>query len=492
MNIRIRSTLLLFLTVLCSTDLAAQRSLEYVVRERTAPNHIRCVGAELDAHFHYNHINRSEGSKVEDWENVIVPRIRKMQVQSLRVMVLPQWYEPQNDNGDPAVADYAGFRFDSPEMQSLYPILDLAQEMKIPVTIVPWGATPESFMSSAKGWIVRPENLEEYAENISALLYYLIKECKYTCIDEVTPGNEPDGWWIVPAEYVAICKALHARLKADGLLGHVRLNLIDSTDRGGHFGFIEECTRQLDGIADVINSHTYIFGYETPTKDIMQWEEKNCSIAASIGLRHCVGEFGSNQPTSSSRQTDIDLYRRGVLMVRNAISFLAAGAYNISYWQLFDQYYGRHDDYRAMQQLGMWRSVKADYTSEPYHHLIDCDYEVRPQYYAYSLLTRFVRPGAQVFRMDADGDLGLTNALCVRNKDKSYVYIVANQENEDLHVTLRNERKNIRGRYEKYVYQEGYLPKGDEMIPSKQGKFRVDGHICETVPANSVVLYRFP
>ena len=179
-------------------------------------------------------------------------------------------------------------------------------------------------------------------------------------------------------------------------------------------------------------------------------------------------------------------------MVRNAISFLAAGAYNISYWQLFDQYYGRHDDYRAMQQLGMWRSVKADYASEPYHHLIDCDYEVRPQYYAYSLLTRFVRPGAQVFRMDADGDLGLTNALCVRNKDKSYVYIVANQENEDLHVTLRNERKNIRGRYEKYVYREGYLPKGDAMIPSQPGKFRADGHICEPVPANSVVLYRFP
>ena len=94
--------------------------------------------------------------------------------------------------------------------------------------------------------------------------------------------------------------------------------------------------------------------------------------------------------------------------------------------------------------------------------------------------------------MDADGDLGLTNALCVRNKDKSYVYIVANQENEDLHVTLRNERKNIRGRYEKYVYQEGYLPKGDAMIPSQPGKFRADGHICEPVPANSVVLYRFP
>lgn len=480
------------LPLLCSANLLAQRPLEYVVRENTQPNHIRGVGVELDAHFHYNHVLRSEGSRTEDWDSIVVPRIKQMQVKSLRVMVLPQWYEPQNDNIDAQVANMDAFRFDAPEMQSLYPLLDLAQQMGIPVTIVPWGATPKSFLSGKEGWIVAPENYEEYAENISTLLKYLIKERKYTCIDEVTPGNEPDGWGIGPQEYISICKALHGRMKKDKLLGRVRLNLIDNTDRGGRFDFIEGCVQGLKGIADVVNSHTYIFGYETPSADIMQWEEKNCSIAASIGLRHCVGEFGSNQTVGASRQKDIDEYRRGVLIVRNAISFLAAGAYNISYWQLFDQYYSRYDAYPQMQQLGMWKSVKADYASEPYHHHIGCDYEVRPQYYAYSLLTRFVCPGAQVFRMDANGDLGLTNALCVRNKDKSCVYIVANQENEDLHVTLCNERKTIRGCYEKYIYQEECLPQGDAMIAPEQGEFYADGQIREIIPANSVVLYRFP
>ncbi len=469
-----------------------QRSLEYVVKKTTQANRIRRVGVELDAHFHYNHVMRSEGSHVEDWDCILVPRIKKMQVQSLRVMVLPQWYEPQNDNTDAQIADIGAFRFDAPEMQSLYPLLDLAQQMDIPVTIVPWGATPKSFLSSKEGWIVQPENYDEYAENISTLLKYLIKERKYICIDEVTPGNEPDGWGINPNEYVSICKALHSRLKKDKLLSNVRLNLIDNTDRGGRFDFIEECVNGLAGIADLVNSHTYIFGYETPTIDIMRWEKTNCAIAAKIGLRHCVGEFGSNQTVGATRQKDIDFYRRGVLIVRNAISFLAAGAYNISYWQLFDQYYSRYDAYPQMQQLGMWKSVKADYVSEPYYDRISSDYEVRPQYYAYSLLTRFIRPGAQVYRMDVDGDLGFTNALCVRNKDKSYVYIVANQEGEDLKVTLRNERKSMRGRYEKYIYQEGCLPQGDAMIAPEQGEFRVNGQISETIPANSVVLYRFP
>jgi len=469
----------------------AQRALEYKVSREIRPNRIRCVGVELDAHFHANHVPRSEGAKIEDWANVIVPRIRDMQVQSLRVMVLPQWYEPQNDNDNPAVAEKAGFCFDSPQMQSLYPILDLAQEMDLPVTIVPWGAAPESFMSSRKGWIVQPENYEEYAENISALLCHLIRERKYDCIDEVTPGNEPDGWGISPDEYVAICKALHARLKQDRILKRVRLNLIDNTDRGGRFDFIEECMPQLKGIADVVNSHTYIFGYDTPTEKIMQWEEQNCRIAARIGLRHCVGEFGSDQTVGASRQKDIDQYRRGVLMVRTAISLLAAGAYNISYWQLFDQYYNRHDNYAQMQQLGMWKSVKADYATETYFDRIAGDYEARPQFYAYSLLTRFVRPGAKVYRMAADADMGLTNALCVRNRDRSWVYVVANQENVPLSVTLRNEQHSLRGSYEQYVYQEGRLPADGSQLKPLDGVREAAGSLSVDIPANTVMLFRF-
>lgn len=477
---------------LFSGHIAAQRSLEFRVDAETRPNRIRCIGAELDAHFHANHVPRSEGAKVEDWERVIVPRIEKMQVQSLRVMVLPQWYEPQNDNADAATVDPAGFTFDSELMQSLYPILDLAERMEIPVTIVPWGAPPGSFLSARKdGWIVSPDNHAEYAENISALLRHLIKERKYRCIDEVTPGNEPDGWGIDAAEYVSICRALHARLDKDGLLKHVRLNLVDTTDRGGRFDFLSGCLPGLEGIADVVNSHTYLFGYETPTRLIMEWEAENCRLAAASGLRHCIGEFGSNQTVGASRQKDIDSYRRGVFIVRSALSYLAAGAYNLSYWQLFDQYYSRHDGYQQMQQLGMWKSVKADYATEAYHSRITADYEVRPQYYAFSLLTRFVRPGARVYRMDTDGDLGLTNALCVRNKDRSRIYIVANQEPEPLHVTLRNDQHRLRGRYERYVYTEGQLPQGDAMIQPQPGRFRADGEIRETIPANSVVVYRF-
>ena len=82
-NIFRRPLMLSFLCLSCC-GMNAQRALEYKVSRETRPNRIRCVGVELDAHFHANHVPRSEGAKIEDWANVIVPRIRDMQVQSLR------------------------------------------------------------------------------------------------------------------------------------------------------------------------------------------------------------------------------------------------------------------------------------------------------------------------------------------------------------------------------------------------------------------------
>jgi hypothetical protein len=93
--------------------------------------------------------------------------------------------------------------------------------------------------------------------------------------------------------------------------------------------------------------------------------------------------------------------------------------------------------------------------------------------------------------MTADGDMGLTNALCVRNRDKSWVYVVANQENTDLCVTLRNERHPLRGHYEQYVYQEGLLPNDGSQLRPLNGVREAAGSLSVDIPANTVMLFRF-
>lgn len=56
-----------------------------------------------------------------------------------RVMLLPHWWEPVNDNQDSQVADMDRFTFDSAEMRSVCAVLDLAQETGASVTLVLWG-----------------------------------------------------------------------------------------------------------------------------------------------------------------------------------------------------------------------------------------------------------------------------------------------------------------------------------------------------------------
>lgn len=477
-----------------SIQAAVVNGVRYTLSKSDKSTVLRSIGAELDPHFHAQHVLRSAGSKAEDWDRIIAPRIRKMHLQSLRMMTLPSWYEQQNDNDDPSVMDWERFSFHSPEMQGLYKALDLAEELGIKVTLVPWGACCNSFLAPGTlGWVTGPLLFEEYCENIAALLKQLLVVKGYTCIDELTPGNEPDGWGMSPTKYVELCHALHNRLVREGLRDRIKLALVDNTDRGGQFDYISACAPLLKGIADALVSHTYIFGYGTNSSDITSWEHLNDLYAKKIGVRHFVGEFGSDQCVGSSRQRDIDDYRRGVLVVRNALALLAGGASGVSYWQLFDEYYSRGDDYAQMQQLGMWRSVKDDYATENYFPQIRCDYQPRPQYYAYTLLTRFIRPGAKLYPMIGNAvacHYPQNVALGVKNTDGTWVYVIANLSDEEMAITLKNSKDRIRGTYERYVYQENSLPADDSLLSPQMLPGFVDGCIEEVIPSNSVALYR--
>lgn len=329
------------------------------------------LGVELDPHFLSQNVTRHDGAKASDWDEIVVPRIRKMGIQRFRVMLLPHWWEPLNDNSDPGVAALDRFTFESAEMRSLYKVLDIAQEMNADVTLVLWGCptycdlldpayagVKRHFLCSSEGtnWVVEPADSEEFAESFSTVVKHLIERRGYTCIKELTPFNEPDGNIIPLERYVPLAKVLDRRLRADGIRDKVRLNLSDNTDTRRFF--LEGCARELSQEADLFNSHTYIFGYDTPNSTVLAWEEANVAAAATAGKNHFVGEFGSNQCVGATRQTDIDRYDRGVLMTRLVVNFLNAGAVGTSYWSLIDQYYGRNESYAAMQQLGMWRYMR--------------------------------------------------------------------------------------------------------------------------------------
>lgn len=332
-------------------------------------------------------------------------------------------------------------------------------------------------------WITAPVDYDEWAENFSTLIKYLIETKGYTCVNEITPMNEPDGGpLLTSAEYIKMARILDLRFRKDEIRDKVKFNLSDNTDTRTFY--LADCAENLANVADVFNSHTYIFGYNVPNDSIFNWERNNVEIAARAGKKHLVGEFGSNQCVGATRQKDIDSYARGVLMTRLALNFFNAGAAGVSYWSLIDQYYGKDADYQQMQQLGLWKYIKEAYRSDSTYNRIKADYEVRPQYYSYSLLTRFLKPGAEIYPIDLNDSFAIGSAFL--NNNRKWIYVFANATDAAKLIAVNS--SPVEGTFKVFRYDENALPEADNMITSPETATISDGKLHVEIKANTVVL----
>ncbi len=469
----------------------------YLTVEQGIGTGIQGLGVELDPHFLSQNVTANNGTKAEDWEGVILKRLKMLDFQKLRVMIIPEWYEPENDNDVPEVTDWNKMRFASLEMDNLYKVLDFAEQEKIAVTLTFWGARPKTFLftEDTDGWLFGPNQYEEWAENVSACLKYLLKDRRYTCIREITPVNEPDWSFsknggVQSQQYVKMCRVLDKRLRKDGLRKHVRLSLSDDSDGGtGRHDFLEECTKELGDVADIFNSHIYMFGYDTPNSRILEWEKTNVALAAAVGKKHFIGEFGSNQTVGATRQCDIDYYERGVLMARIVINLLNAGADGASYWSLLDQYYSRGEALARnnMQQLGLWRYLKKDYVNDSIYASLKEDYQVRPQYYAFGLLAHTLEKGSYVYPLQTGNEF--MAATAIRKKNGRWSYMVANATDVQEKVIIRNPRQKRTTAYSLYQYTSDGLPDDDALLAPVKEVLMKEGRIeVEIAPHSFLVL----
>lgn len=459
------------------------------VAPQTTGTRLMGMGVELDPHFFSQNLTRADGAEEADWYRYVVPRVHSMKVQRLRVMLQPHWWEP-----------YEGvFTYDSPEMRSVCKVLDLAQECAADVVLVQWGCPVSAqcvdpafgyigphwlYHPDGKAWVTRAGDEQAFARNFVDVVRYLVEEKGYDCIKEITPFNEPDGMVCEIEHYVPQARALYAELCRQRLDGRIKLNLSDNTDT--RTWFLKACTEQLSHEAGLFNSHTYIFGYETPNRQALAWEKENVRLARRAGKQHYVGEFGSNLCQGASRQEDINWYKRGVLMVRNCLNFLNAGAAGASYWSLLDQYYGRDQSYGEMQQLGLWRYKESAYQAEDLDPAIQGDYACRPQYYAYSLLTRFVRKGDWVYPIDTKDEFVAASAIL--GQGGRWTYIVANNSEKTWSAMLENVHPRGMQPCACYRYQQSSLPVDGSQLEALSIQESSDGKWVLEVPAQSILV----
>jgi alpha-galactosidase len=150
-----------------------------------------------------------------------------------------------------------------------------------------------------------------------------------------------------------------------------------------------------------------------------------------------------------------------------------------------DQYYAFTDSYGSMQQLGLWRSAKSEYQSEPYYDNIKCDLELRPQYWAYSLLTRHIGSG-EIYPLTTGNEFVAASAF--RDEQGKWVYIFANGSEEDFVATLENKALG-KTKFSHYAYTKETLPQDDSLIEADDKISSRKGALEIAIEAQSVAVY---
>lgn len=432
------------------------------------------LAVEFEPHFfNYEQAMRADDRYFNDVDpevywNLVKERLQKLNIARFRVMIKPGWLEPYNDDGDHSNIDWSNFTFDSVEMKAVYRVLDLAEELGIKVTLVLWGVevnyndASNEYKTDGTYWMVgnnkagnwcigaKGEMIYEFVENFSALVQYCVNRKGYTCVDQVTPGNEPDWQWQVdstrgdPDAYVEMCQELDRRFKVDGIRDKVAFNLGDSTDTGSKEWLTEVCP-DLVGIADVINTHTYIFHSGSTNTQMLDWVRQNRAFAASIGASYWVGEFGS-YPEGNDDVYGVDGYKRCVGLARQVVNFLNGGAVGASYWMCADSalYYTKRDVLDSYSLNGLWATYKYVYDVGKVGDAVPEDFYLRKQYYMYELLSTNIKADCTV------------NPLIINNEYIAGVLLTDTQGEQTL-ILVNNSDVNAKYAFNVSDTEAGYM-----------------------------------
>ena len=259
----------------------------------------------------------------------------KLGLHAVRMMIMPEWFEPANDNDNPASLNRDGFKLESDEIKNTLAYLKVCHELGIKVTLTWWGAAAGSWLAfpNCNDWISAPNNKDEIAENISWFVGYVKNELKYDCIYNVILMNEPsyafhvEGGAVDFPYYVECYKAIRARLDADGLTD---IRLVGSDDAQSLGWFCNSYTELLE-VCDAFNSHNYAWTYDMPYLNQMVGEFVSARTQFGGEKPFFMGEFGDGTGVGAYYAQSVETYGRGLYLASFAVNALDAGAAGMSY-----------------------------------------------------------------------------------------------------------------------------------------------------------------
>lgn len=407
-------------------------------------NSLTGLGVQGDLFFELGGYNKASKEKKE----MIYSRVKKLNPALARLFLVNSWWNPRKNV----------YNWDTPGMKNLYAELDLYQSGGAEVILSLWRCFDD--------WIDVSGNSKEtnlplnaFAESIAKLIKQLIVEKKYSNIKYLSIYNEPDFEFKRGVDaYKIVCTAVKSSLEAEGVGDKIKLL---GSDEAANFQWFAETAKTMDGIFGAYASHHYQV-YEGLTS--AGWINQRTGFLKELGIKKdwLITEFGSN--------ADKNVYNNGICVAEYVLAGLNGGASGMSYWNMQATMYPVDN---AFVDYGLWGGPAADF-------------QVRPAYYAYCMLTRNIKPGMQVIESISDSEKTLT--LACKNSEDKVTLLVINRSND---TTIEVSPEFAEGvKFLKYTYDTGVLGlKDDNPVQAAEIGLNADKKLVDSVGKYSFAVY---
>lgn len=428
------------------------------------------IGAQMDQCLFsgsYCGLNGLDANIMAEDVAVWEERLAYMRIDVTRMCIIPDWYELANDNDDPDVLNESGFDWNTVKMQCVYKVLDLCKKYDIKMNLSWYGIYRDSWNAKSEGaeagWLDLPKSDEEFAESVYAALKHLTEMGYGSVINEISFYPEPSPAYVRSGGYRKMIEAVNSKLKIEGIRDNY---ILSGPAEVSDYKIFEEVFETVGDLFDRYTGSFYKLNNGNDNATMKMGMVPFAELADTVGKSYGVSEFGSNEttnPPSAAAQMDTNTYRRAMYLARFAINALDSGFTYMSYWVLGNSWYDG-----TMMDLGLWK-----YKNEKW--------ALRPQYYTYSLITRYTEPGSKVYgsNLNEYGSLCMT---ALESKDGKWTYLLANNGVSQEKISIVNESLTV-GTMDKYEITENSIPVDGQTIGIEKSRT----HSVENGAVNVVV-----
>ena len=421
----------------------------------------------------------------EDWQKLYA-RLDFMRPQFIRVMInTTSVIESDTLN-------------ETKNYENIAPILEYCQSRNVKVVLGDWG----DHMVNSKTNMISEKNLKMAAKYLD----FLVNKKGFSCIQFYNMINEPNGYWAATDEnydlwknailyFSSQLKVLHLD-KAVSLMGpDIAIWKADKVD------WITNTVKDLDPEIGVYDIHTY------PSKITVNSGEYTNILKAykdSVPSNKPIvmGEIGFKfvekqdealmienikrakaKPYASVEDSQMFVYDYvyGSDMADALIQTINAGYSGSIAWMLDDAMHGREQK-NKLKVWGFWNILGDEYFGKE-------EEVVRPWFYSWSLLTKYVPSGSIVNKVTIAGNPNIKAVSIVQ--DGKYMLAIVNVSSKDAKVTLTSKALPVLSKVKRFVYAKNKLKlEGDHnLLPNKTNlTLNLKKNTYETVPAEGLVV----